>query len=312
MFIHLMTTATERRITQRRRARGILVPILEDLLENMVEVEDDDDIEFMERLMRARMKERDKGVFSPSMLSSCMRQAYFVKTGREKRPALSPQTNGYFLDGDFRHYKWQFALWKAHRAGKLELLEVELRVYSSTGDFAGTIDALVVIDDKLYIVDFKGMHLRAFQQFVSEGIQIGHGIQITGYGMMVSEADDVEGGLLIGEAKPGPLQNGSPIALHEEFVPIRRFKAKVKKRLATLRRYVVNEEIPPPACVSTRHFSFQECPFSYFCHKEVKAIQRERERAARSDTKKPKVAVPARARNDRARRNGSKRKSRPA
>lgn len=300
----LMPTTTERRIAQRRRARGVLVPILEDLLEHMVEIEDDDDIEFMERLMRNRMRAREKGVFSPSLLSSCMRQAYFVKTEVEKQPALSPQTNGYFLDGDFRHLKWQFALWKAHRAGKLELIEVELRVYNAAKDFVGTIDALVVIDGKLYIVDFKGMHLRAFQAFMKDGVTLGHGIQITGYGMIVG--DDVEGGLLIGEAKPGPIQGQSPIALHEEFVPIRKFKAKVKKRLATLRRYVDNEEIPPPACVSTRHFSFQECPFSRFCLKEVKEVQRERERAARSDSNRAEVAIPTRPRNDRSRRNERK------
>jgi hypothetical protein len=299
-----MPTTTERRIAQRRRAQGVLVPILEDLLEQMVEIEDEDDIAFMNDLMRARMREREKGVFSPSMLSSCMRQAYFVKTGEEKQPPLSPQTNAYFLDGDFRHYKWQFALWKAHRAGKVYLVAVEERVYGQAGDLVGTIDAIVIIDKKVYIVDFKGMHLRAFQAFVRDGVTIGHGIQITGYGMIYGH--QIVGGLLIGEAKPGPVQGQSPIALHEEFVPIRQFKSRVKNRLAKLRRYVDNEEIPPPACVSTRHFSFQECPFARHCLTEVRDIQRERERAARSDSARAKVAIPARARDDRPR--GSRRK----
>lgn len=285
----------------------MLVPILEDLFEHMVEIEDEDDIAFMNDLMRSRMKERQKGVFSPSMLSSCMRQAYFVKTEVEKQPPLSPQTNGYFIDGDFRHYKWQFALWKAHRAGKLKLLGVEVRVYGLSGDLVGTIDAIVEINGKVYIVDFKGMNLRAFMAFVRDGATLGHGIQITGYGMLFGQqkqsGGSFEGGLLIGENKPGPVQGSSPIGLHEQFVPIRQYKAKVKKRLATLRRYVDNEEIPPPACVSTRHLSFQECPFARFCLKEVKEIQKERERAARSDTKRAKVAIPTGARNASAGRN---------
>ena len=311
-----MATTTEKRIAQRRKARGILVPILEDLLERMCEVEDEDDIGFMVDLMRARMEPRAKGVFSPSMLSSCMRQAYFVKVGQEKRPALSPSSNGFFLDGDFRHYKWQFALWKAHRAGLLTLLGVEVRVHSAAGDFVGTIDAIVSINGRIYIVDFKGMNVRSFQKFVNDGITLGHGIQITGYGMIYTTNEDfvkhLEGGLLIGESKGGPLQSGSPIALHEQFVPIPQFKAKVKKRLATLRRFVDNEEIPPPACVSTRHKEYQECPFAWFCRKEVLAVQRERERAARSNPSEQKVAVSRRARDDRTRGNGSKRKGRAA
>lgn len=305
-----MATTTEKRIAQKRKARGILVPILEDLLERMCEVEDEDDIGFMVDLMRARMEPRAKGVFSPSMLSSCMRQAYFVKVGQEKRPALSPSSNGFFLDGDFRHYKWQFALWKAQRAGLLKLLGVEVRVYSKTGDFVGTIDAIVMLDGKVYIIDFKGMNVRSFQKFVNEGATLGHGIQITGYGMIYP--DLIDGCLLIGESKGGPLQNGSPIALHEQFIPISQFKAKVKKRLATLRRFVDNEEVPSPACVSTRHKEFQECPFAWFCRKEVLAVQRERERSARSDPERAKVAVPGRARDDRTRGNGSKRKGRTA
>lgn len=307
-----MATTTEKRISQRRKARGVLVPILEDLFERMVEIEDEDDIGFMVDLMRNRMEPRAKGVFSPSMLSSCMRQAYFVKTGQEKQPALSPQSNGYFIDGDFRHYKWQFALWKAHRVKLLTLLGVEVRVHNEAGDFVGTIDAIVSINGRIYIVDFKGMNVRSFQKFINEGVTLSHGIQITGYGMIYSNNPDflkhLEGGLLVGESKAGPLQNGSPIALHEEFVPVAQFKAKVKKRIAILRRHVDNEEIPEPACVSTRHKEFQECPFAWFCRDEVLEVQRERERSARSNPQRAKVAVPKRARDDRSRGNGGKRK----
>jgi hypothetical protein len=296
-----MSTTTEKRITERRRAKGVLIPILEDIFESMVEVEDEDDIGFMNDLMRARMRERQKGVFSPSMLSSCMRQAYFVKTGQEKRPALAPGTNAIFLDGDFRHYKWQFALWKAHQAKKLTLLGVEVRVHSESGDFVGTIDAIVSIGGRIYIVDFKGMNVRSFMEFVNKGITLGHGIQITGYGMIYAKTPflkkELEGCLLIGESKGGVIQGVSPLALHEEFVPIRRFKSKVKKRLAALRRHVEEEDIPSPACVSTRHKEFQECPFSWYCREEVKVIQKERERAARSNPRKLSVSKPSRGKH---------------
>lgn len=121
-------TSTERNIIRERRAseRGILVPILEELLEQECIPEDAEDFRFMEMLVKARALPRRKGVFSPSMLGSCMRQAYFAKRGVEKHQAPNPRANGYFLNGNFIHFKWQFAMWKAHRAGKLELVTVPI------------------------------------------------------------------------------------------------------------------------------------------------------------------------------------------
>lgn len=124
-----MATATERRIIQERRAEEtgwLLVPILEALLEQPCEPEDDLDFRFMDMLVRARAIPRAKGVFSPSMLGSCMRQAYFAKRGEDKHVGANPRANGYFLNGNFVHFKWQFACWKAHRLGMLDLLPVPI------------------------------------------------------------------------------------------------------------------------------------------------------------------------------------------
>lgn len=124
-----MPTPTEKRIIQKRRAKksgAILVPILEAVLENECIPETPQDFQFMDMLVRARALPRREGVFSPSMLGSCVRQAYFAKRGVEKHRAFSPQTNGYFLHGNFVHLKWQFALWRAHTLGMLELVTVPI------------------------------------------------------------------------------------------------------------------------------------------------------------------------------------------
>lgn len=124
-----MPTPTEKRIIQKRRAKksgAILVPILEAVLENECIPETPQDFQFMDMLVRARALPRREGVFSPSMLGSCVRQAYFAKRGIEKHRAFSPQTNGYFLHGNFIHLKWQFALWRAHTLGMLELVSVPI------------------------------------------------------------------------------------------------------------------------------------------------------------------------------------------
>lgn len=308
-------TATERRILERRRASGVVVPILEEVLENQLDVEDDEDMEFMLQLMKARARAREKGIFSPSMLSSCVRQAYFAKTGQEKRSAKSPRSNAFFLDGNFRHYKWQFALWKAHRAGLLELLGCEIRVFHPNGDFAGTIDAIVRIDGKLYVIDFKGMNVKSFQDHERWGTREGYVIQIVGYGMIVNLACafesfmgsflgvEIEACLLIGENKAGPVQNGSPLALHEDALSVRKHRSKVKRRMHLLRGYVEREETPGPECTSTRNLSFQECPFSWFCLDEVKAIQREKESTRKAELR---VRQPSRGKSA-----GGRSRSRP-
>jgi hypothetical protein len=311
-------TPTEKRIIQERNAkkRGMILPaILEELLEDEVRPDDDEDFRFLGMLARARARDREEGVFSPSMLGSCVRQAYFAKTGEDKHKAQSPQTNGYFLKGDFVHFQWQFALWKAHRKGLLELVTikaespeldfygdgtrpaVEVRVKSGQGDFAGTIDAIVKIKGVYYVVDFKGINVVDFMRAVKRGAKTEYRVQIVGYAMIVNGSDEfhfnVKKCLLVHECKAGPQlgSGGSPIALHETVVDVDDHKSEVRARLKSLRDYVAKEQLPPPACVSTRHQGFQECPFNRFCLVEVKQRQREHEKKAQARARNTRFQV---------------------
>jgi hypothetical protein len=314
-----LTTATEKRIIEKRKAKGILVPILEQILERPLEIEDQEDIAFMLHLMRERAKPREKGVFSPSMLSSCMRKSYFAKTGQEKRWAKSPRTNAFFLDGNFRHLKWQFALWKAGRAELLTLLGVEVRVYHPSGDYAGTIDAVVEIDDEIFIVDFKGMNVSDFQLLEMNGAKFQHRVQIVGYAIIANVDEKTKNGdkevtrcILVGENKAGPTQKGSPIALYEDVIEVSKHRREVKTRIAQLRKAVTDEKIPEPACTSTRNKSFQECPYAWYCREEVAAVQRDLEGTKRKDAAKRQVKTSTRARTDRTGRRTSGRKTNPS
>ena len=107
----------------------MLVPILEQVLEldTSTGPSTPDDFRFMDMLIKARALPRRKGVFSPSMLGSCVRQAYFAKRNVEKHSAANPQTHGYFLKGNFIHLQWQFALWRAHVEGMIELVPVPIQ-----------------------------------------------------------------------------------------------------------------------------------------------------------------------------------------
>ena len=332
-----MPTPTERRIIQERNAKrsgAVLVPILEELLENECIPEDLEDFRFMDMLVKARALPRRKGVFSPSMLGSCIRQAYFAKRGVEKHGTNSPQTNGYFLKGNFIHFQWQFAMWKAHRAGLLELVTVpieheleilrsmflsgdenhsdrdyviwadaldfygdgtrpalELRVVN--GDFGGTIDVVPRIHSSIYVVDFKGINMIDFQKTVRKGAKREYRKQIVGYAENLNESgfigeEKVEECLLVSENKAGPVSGTrSPLALHETRVSVEEYQGEMRRRLKTLRWHDSRDELPPPACVSTLHMAFQECPFNRFCQDEVKQIQRRRQEAAKGTPRKP-------------------------
>jgi len=297
-------TPTERTLINRRKAadRGdVLVPLLERLLENEVIPEDEEDFRFLDMLVRVRAIPRQSGVFSPSMLGSCMRQAWLSKRGTPKHRSQSPQMNGYFLKGNFIHFQWQFALWKAHRAKLLRLVPVlaeneEVEMFSGglrpgvevrvvDGEFGGTIDALVQIAKRNYVVDFKGINLVEFQRTVRRGASAQYRKQIVGYAKVVNRklGLDITDCLLVSECKAGPLGGrGSPIALHETLVPVADFEGEVERRLKTLHWHDKRDEMPAPECVSTQHMRFQECPYGgRFCHDEVLAIQREREKQAR-------------------------------
>jgi hypothetical protein len=310
-----MTTPTERRIIGKRRtllSGTKLIPILEELLEKPVEIEDESDFRYMDMLIRARAVPRLGGVYSPSALGDCTRKAYFMKRGEKRVPMMSPQTHGYFLHGNFIHLKWQFALWKAHQLKKITLgavpgvgpldfwgdgtrPAVEVRVRDN--DFGGTIDAIVYIGREKYIVDFKGVNLIDFQRTVKRGAPVGYRRQLVGYGMIAEKvlSLDLAGCLLISECKAGPLGGrGNPIALHETFVPIEDHRGDVERRLRTLRWFDAKEELPPPECVSTIHMGFQECPFSGRCREEVRQIQRERESRAKVEPRDWKPSRPIR------------------
>ena len=317
-----MPTSTERRIIEERRTRKsgmILVPILEKLLERECIPEDEDDFAFMDMLVRARSQKRSKGVFSPSQLGTCTRQAWFGKRGEEKHQIENPRSNGYFVHGNFIHFKWQFAMWKAHRAGLLELVTikdatgltlalpdgrykvgqrpaVEVRVVKE--DLGGTIDVIAKLPNKRHpiVIDFKGINQIEFQRTVKNGAPLGYQRQIVGYSDLANDVLKlgIKEALLVCENKAGPSSSGNPLALHETSVPLDGYVGDVQRRLRTLRWFDARDELPDIECVSTAHMMFQECPFNRFCREEVLAAQREAEARAKKREVRRQVARPGR------------------
>jgi len=275
------------------------VKFINDLLEKMVE--------------REERRREDAKLFSPSALADCLRLVYLSKNFKEleikKLFSSRPQPNFYFLNGNFLHVKWQFALYKMDQAmddDDFKLVAVEHPIVSKRGDHGGTVDVLIEVDREPLIVDFKGINVNDFNRIVRGELPHKYRIQCADYGMLYNASKDrktrkIKRTLLVIENKGGPTED-FPIALAETEIPVSTNLPDVRTRLEVLRKHEQENSIPPPECISTKSLKFQGCPFRGFCKEEVKEIEKRRA-ANNRDTKKHRIAISKRRRSDRARRN---------
>jgi hypothetical protein len=305
-----MASNLEKRIRHQKQRKGMLVPLLEDLFQKPVEVENQQDINFItmilqNQVMRSQMRE-DNPLFSPSQLSECLRYVYLLKNRKElglvRVHGTRIEPNFYFFNGNFLHLKWQFALHKLDKHLPDEIFKlygVEVPIVSKRKDHGGTVDALCSVYNEPVIVDFKGLNVRTFTNITFGNVPESYLLQLPDYAMLYNSqrngVEPVSKGLLIAENKGGPSAK-YPVALYEHEIPIELYLPNVRSRLKKLRKHDEDKTIPPPECVSTQTIQFQACSFRAFCRKEVKAIQHERTKAESRDTAKLKVATPAKPR----------------
>lgn len=316
-----MRTKLEKEIRHKRKKPSgkKLVPLLEELFKEPVEIESEEDIEWIEQLLR-RMVQRGndrefRPLYSPSQLAECLRYVYLLKHRKElglvRVGSNSPSAHYYFFTGNFLHLKWQFALYKLEKQindpSIFQLHGVEVPIISKRKDHGGTVDALCSVYETPSIVDFKGLNVRAFSEITRGFIPVTYTLQLSDYGMLFNAASrngdpKISTALLVSENKGGA-DAKHPLALHEAEIQIETHLPEVRSRLKELRRYAEEEEIPPPECVSMQSVQFKGCPFRKFCKEEVKEIEREAKRLARKDAAGLSVAVPSGRRRNRSRRN---------
>ncbi len=284
---------------------------------NIETQEDADWIHWLVSTMVERDERRrgEEKVFSPSALSECMRQVFLFKNhkkfGLERRYLPRMEPNFYFLNGNFLHIKWQFACWKmGNYLDPLDFIleAVEFPVLSKRGDHGGTIDVVCRIDEEPYIVDFKGLNVRAFGKATRNVVDVKYKIQITDYAMLYNASkkrptEKVEKVLLVIENKGGPDVH-HPIALHEVEIDVREHLPEVRRRLEVLRKHEEENSIPEIECTSTRQAQFLGCPFAAVCKKEIlqEEKRRRKRRANNRDATKLRIAIPAGRRNNRSKR----------
>jgi hypothetical protein len=316
-------TSLEKSIRHKRTRSGMLVPLLEDLFARPVEIDTDEDVEWLTLLLQqVHMRQGARStnpLYSPSQLASCLRYVYLLKHHGQheisKVPSRSVSAHYYFFTGNFLHLKWQFALYKLDQKINdpkvFKLIGVEIPVVSKRKDHGGTVDAFCAVYGEPVIVDFKGLNVRTFQSITRGDIPADYPMQLSDYGMLFNSVQrdgvsTITKGLLIAENKGGA-DAKHPLALHETEITIATHLPEVRGRLKELREYGETNSIPPPECTSTGTVQFQSCPFRRYCREEVKEIERERKRAERKDTEGYKVEVSTRSGNHRARRNSKRR-----
>jgi len=276
-------------------------------------VDDGDDASVVRELMMKQKRKDDerkiKKVYSPSSLSSCLRQVYFSRNykdlGIKRKKSNRMDVNYYFLTGNFTHMKWQYALYKMNKDPEVsheifKLWGLEVSVLSKRGDHGGTLDALVFLYGEPFILDFKGVNVRSFGQACVGEVPLSYKIQISDYAMLVNASKEInipkiERALIVFENKGGP-DSKHPIALHEVEVNVNDYKPEVKFRLGRLREHEKDGTIPPAECESVGETQFLGCPFRAECRAEVKKVQASNS----SDASEHKVAIPKKRRTNRA------------
>lgn len=307
-----MPTSTEELLKQLKRSSrspALVVPLIETFMKEPVEIRDKKDRQFMSDLIEARSQPRKKDVYSPSMLSSCVRQVYFSKTRVKKHKIHRIESSAIFLDGNFRHFKWQFVIWKMHRAGIIELIDcdsialgTEVYVQNGRGDFGGTIDNVVYVPslDLVATFDWKGMNGNSFLKSVDKGPGQHYIIQSVGYAGLANYSlrkhlpKRIESVFIFGENKNGAMRTrviNAPIGLKEWKFDLEDYRFMVAQRLKLLRAHERSGETPPPECVSTKRMMFKDCAFSYICRGEVERIEarQKRKNGKLKKPRKPKV-----------------------
>jgi hypothetical protein len=314
----MAATRLEKMIRHKRTRGGVLVPLLEDLFMEPVDIEDDDDVEWisnvLQQMVRRSQDRNHRPLFSPSQLSECLRYVYLLKHHRElglqKVSATRMEPHYYFFTGNFLHLKWQFALYKLEKKINdpkiFKLYGVEVPIVSKRGDHGGTVDAICAVYERPVITDFKGLNVRTFAEIVRGYIPPQYAVQLTDYGMLYNSQRNndhkISNALLITESKGGP-DPKHPISLHETEIEVSTFLPEVRRRLGVLREHGEKDSIPPPECEKVGSIQFLGCPFRKFCREEVKAIERRKRDADSRHSNGYKVAVPERSRNSRSRGN---------
>lgn len=127
------------------------------------------DVRLKEFTVPTLERPRPLGRLSPSALCGCERQAALKFLGVEGRKRVDADTELIFMDGHWRHHKWDYMFldMQAMFPKRIKVLSYEDNIKLPHLFIAGSLDIYVAIkiDGKWvrYVIDFKGANNWAFQ-----------------------------------------------------------------------------------------------------------------------------------------------------
>lgn len=214
-----------------------------------------------EHVINMEDRPRPEGRLSPSTLCGCERQAAFKFVDMPGRSVIDPETEAIFDDGKWRHHKWQATF----RDMEMVLGRKTFRLLSYEEDveypdlyIAGALDALIAIERKLWVVDFKGINSWGFEYVYRENApHETHVKQLLAY--MVSRR--VRRGMILYDHKDRSKTKIFVIKFsNKQWAEVVEWSEKV---LAQIER----EELPPMSInCQAGNFLFEKCAWTHICY----------------------------------------------
>lgn len=209
------------------------------------------------------MEERPRppGRLSPSSICACERQAAFKFVGMPGRTQVDPESQAIFDDGHWRHHKWQATFLDMELVlgpKKFKVISIEEDVEVPELYIAGAADAVIVINGKKWVVDFKGINSWGFEAvFRNHKPHEKHVLQLLAY----MKARKIRRGLILYDHKDR--SRTKIFAIHftgKDWAEVEEWCERVLRKLD-------RQELPPMSldCHSGTML-FEKCPWAHVCY----------------------------------------------
>lgn len=204
---------------------------------------------------------RPPGRISPSSIGGCQKRAVFKFLGVKGFMKIDPDLQLIFDDGNWRHLKWGWTFYDMEAVlgkEKFEVISMEEDVSYDPLYVAGSLDTVVRINGKKWVVDFKGANLYTWTDaFMNNEPKVDHIWQL----MLYMKARRIRRGLLMYENKNNQEVKVFVVEFNDDdWSEVVRWIKPVIKKLRERRLPQMDHE-----CTKGSRME-QQCPFSKWCY----------------------------------------------
>lgn len=214
---------------------------------------------------------RPHGRISPSSIGGCQKRGVFKFLGVDGKIRIDPDTEAIFDDGNYRHLKWQSIFLDMEQVlGKdvFEVVSIEEDIRYPRLFVAGSLDIVVKIQGKKWVIDFKGANIYGWTNaFLNGEPDPKHVWQLVLY----MKAKRIRRGMLLYENKNDQTIKVFVVEFNED--DWNEVVQWIKPVLKSLER----KKLPPkhPDC-KPGNAMYNQCPFTKWCWDDIPVNVQER------------------------------------